>query len=86
MCIHLHFVLTVTLWGPPFKGFLIAAAEEGAKDWPTGVFFSDDGSANRMNCLGHGDTATHVNNSYKDSVSFLWYGPDSMTVEQVRFV
>lgn len=78
--------LRVTLWGPPFKGFLLVAAEEGAKDWPTGVFYSDDGSAHRMSCLGQGDTATHVNSSYKDSVSVLWYGPDNMAVEQVQFI
>ena len=65
---------------------MIVAAEEGAKDWPSGVFFSDDGSAHRMNCLGHGDSATHSNNSYKDSVSMLWYGPDNMAVEQVQFM
>ncbi|XP_052225138.1 uncharacterized PE-PGRS family protein PE_PGRS54-like [Dreissena polymorpha] len=78
--------IRVTLWGPPFKGFMLIAAEEGSKDWPTGIFYSEDGMAQRMDCLGRGDTVTHQNNSYKDSVSVLWYGPESLTSEQVQFV
>ena len=80
------FFITVTLWGPPFKGFMMVAAEEGAKDWPTGIFYSEDGSAKRLDCLGRGDTVTHQNNSYKDSVSVLWYGPENTLSEQVQFV
>lgn len=78
--------IRVTLWGPPFKGFLMVAAEEGAKDWPTGIFYSEDGAAKRISCLGRGDTVTHMNNSYKDSVSVLWYGPENMMSEQVQFI
>ncbi|XP_052759730.1 uncharacterized protein LOC128202701 [Mya arenaria] len=78
--------IRVTLWGPPFKGFMMVAAEEGSKDWPTGIFYSDHGVANRMDCLSRGDTVTHLNNSYKDSVSVLWYGPESMNSEQIQFV
>lgn len=78
--------IRVTLWGPPFKGFMLVAAEEGAKDWPTGIFYSEDGAAKRLNCLGRGDTVTHHNNSYKDSVSVLWYGPETMMSEQIQFI
>ena len=77
---------SVTLWGPPFKGFMLVAAEEGAKDWPTGIFYSDDGAAKRLTCLSRGDTVTHHNNSYKDSVSVLWYGPENMMSEQIQFM
>jgi len=65
---------------------MMVAAEEGSKDWPTGIFYSEDGLADRMDCLARGDTVTHVNNSYKDSVSVLWYGPENMNSEQIQFV
>lgn len=78
--------IRVTLWGPPFKGFMMVAAEDGAKDWPTGIFYSDDGSAKMLKCLATADTVTHHNNSYKDSVSVLWYGPENMMSEQVQFI
>ncbi|XP_060567873.1 fibroin heavy chain-like isoform X2 [Ruditapes philippinarum] len=78
--------IRVTLWGPPFKGFMMVAAEEGAKDWPTGIFYSEDGAAKRLGCLARGDTVTHQNNSYKDSVSVLWYGPENMMSEQIQFI
>lgn len=78
--------IRVTLWGPPFKGFMMVAAEEGAKDWPTGIFYSDDGSAKMLKCLANADTATHTNNSYKDSVSVLWYGPENIMSEQIQFI
>ncbi|XP_053379010.1 uncharacterized transmembrane protein DDB_G0289901-like isoform X2 [Mercenaria mercenaria] len=78
--------IRVTLWGPPFKGFMMVAAEEGAKDWPTGIFYSEDGGCKRLNCLARGDTVTHQNNSYKDSVSVLWYGPENMMSEQIQFI
>lgn len=78
--------IRVTLWGPPFKGFMLVAAEEGAKDWPAGIFYSEDGASKRLSCLGRGDTMTHQNSSYKDSVSVLWYGPENMMSEQIQFI
>ncbi|KAL4220782.1 DOMON domain-containing protein frrs1L [Mactra antiquata] len=78
--------IRVTLWGPPFKGFMLVAAEEGAKDWPAGIFYSEDGAAKRVSCLARGDTVTHQNSSYKDSVSVLWYGPENMMSEQIQFI
>ena len=64
----------------------MVAAEEGAKDWPTGIFYMEDGSSKRKSCLGRGDTATHSNSSYKDSVSLLWYGPEDTATERIQFM
>ncbi|KAK3583791.1 hypothetical protein CHS0354_022834 [Potamilus streckersoni] len=78
--------IKVTLWGPPFKGFMMVAAEEGAIDWPTGIFYPENRDAKTLYCLDRGDTVTHSNNSYKTEVSVLWYGPENTNLDQVQFI
>uniref|UniRef100_A0A100XKJ2 Ferric-chelate reductase 1 n=1 Tax=Gigantidas platifrons TaxID=2830794 RepID=A0A100XKJ2_9BIVA len=79
--------IRVTISGAPFKGFFIIAAEEGSKDWPSGVFYSEDPhQARTVWCSTKNDAATHSNDRWKDSVSLLWYGPSFTPADMIRFV
>lgn len=80
-------MISVTISGAPFKGFFIIAAEEGSKDWPSGVFYSENPhQARTVWCSTKNDAATHSNDRWKDSVSLLWYGPSFTPADMIRFV
>lgn len=79
--------ISVTISGAPFKGFFIIAAEEGSKDWPSGVFYVEDPFKGRtVWCSARNDAATHSNDRWKDSVTLLWYGPTFTPADMIRFV